>query len=481
MRRLNFLREFSAEETMLLLVLGGGSFVLMSNLSSINVALPQIQRDFGSSLSDVKWVAIIGFIISASLSLLFGRVGDIYGRNRIYRTGVIVYTSGSLLCALAISLPMLLAMRVVMAVGMAMVIPLSGAILAAAAKPERRGQLIGMSASFAAAGQLMGPTIGGFILDVFSWRGIFVFNGTLGVLLCIAQFVLLRGISDERRTGRLDLIGAALMLVAFPSLLLGLSFGPRDGWTEGSTLMWFGLSAAGFVAFAIREARFPAPLARFDLFKHLPFVVAIAGVMVVAFVQNPITLFVPVYLQTVLKLGSFDVGLLMVSLPLATLVAGPMGGRLADRYPPGLVAAGGIALLFVAILVYAQLHVDTAPLLVLVPLILVGASTGITRPANQVVAYRSVTPAEYGSLAAMLNSAQMLAGTIGTTITVAISESLAVKGNAASFADAQSQTFTLLLPLLALGVAISLFGGRRREREDAAAVKETAVTEKAPA
>jgi EmrB/QacA subfamily drug resistance transporter len=462
-------------------VLGGGSFVLMSNLSSINVALPHIQRDFGSSLSDVKWVAIIGFIISASLSLLFGRVGDIYGRNRIYRTGVIVYTTGSLLCALAISLPMLLAMRVVMAVGMAMVIPLSGAILAAAAKPERRGQLIGMSASFAAAGQLMGPTIGGFILDVFSWRGIFVFNGTLGVLLCIAQFVLLRGIVDERRTGRLDLIGAALMLVAFPSLLLGLSFGPRDGWTEGSTLMWFGLSAAGFVAFTIWEARFPAPLARFGLFKHLPFVVAIVGVAVTAFVQNPMTLFVPVYLQTVLKLGSFDVGLLMVSLPLATLVAGPIGGRLADRYPPGIVAAGGIALLLVAIFTYAQLHVNTAPLVVLAPLVLVGASVAIARTANQLVAYRSVTPPEYGSLAAMLNSASMLAGTLGTTITVAISESLAVKGNAESFADAQSRTFTLLLPLLALGVAISFFGGRGRDRKDATVVQEAVVAEKAPA
>src|SRR5215208_5546391 len=292
MKRFNFMRGLSAEERMLLLVLGGGSFVLMSNLSSINVALPHIQRDFDTSLSDIKWVGILGFIISASLTLLFGRVGDIYGRNRVYRTGVIVYTAGSLLCALAISLPMLLGMRVVMAVGMAMVIPLSGAILAAAAKPERRGQLIGMSASFAAAGQLMGPTIGGFILDVFSWRGIFVFNGGLGIVLCLAQFVLLRGISDERRTGRLDVVGAALMLVAFPSLLLALSFGPRDGWGESSTLVWLGLSAVGFVAFALREAHFEAPLARFDLFKHLPFVVAMVGVAVTAFVQNPITLFV---------------------------------------------------------------------------------------------------------------------------------------------------------------------------------------------
>lgn len=462
MRRLNFMRDLSGEERTLLLLLGGGSFVLMSNLSSINVAISHIQRDFGSSLSDVKWVAIIGFIISASLTLLFGRVGDIFGRTRVYKLGVITYSAGSCLCALAVSLETLLAFRVVMAIGMAIVIPLSGAILAAAAKPERRGQVIGMSASFAAAGQLMGPTIGGFVIDVTSWRGIFVFNGVMGLLLCVAQYFLLRGIADEKRPGRLDLAGAVLMLIAYPSLLLGLSFGPRDGWSEPSTLMWFAISLAGFVAFGVREARFPAPLVRFALFTQLPFIVAIAGLCVTNFVHQPITLFAPLYLQNVLTLSPFSVGLLMVSLPLATLVAGPVGGRLADRYPPGLVAASGIAILLVAVLVYAQLGATTTPLLVLVPLILAGIAGGLSRPANTSVAYQSVQHEDYGSLAAMVQSSSMLAGTLGTTITVAISE--AAQDGGSSFAEAQAHTFMLLLPLLALGVAVSLLGGwRRRE------------------
>jgi EmrB/QacA subfamily drug resistance transporter len=464
MRRLNVFSGLTGDERTLLLVLGGGSFVLMSNLSSINVALPQIQRDFGSPLSDIKWVSIIGFIISASLTLLFGRVGDIYGRSRVYRTGLIVYTAGSCLCAAAVSLPILLAFRVVMAVGMAMVIPLSAAILAGAARPERRGQVIGMSASFAAAGQLMGPTMGGLILEVFSWRGIFIFNGGLGILLCLAQVLWLRARNEERRPGRLDLAGAALMLVAFPSLLLAVTFGPRDGWGQ-STLIWIALATAGAVAFGLREERFPAPLVRFDLFRHLPFVVAIIGVAITAFVQVPMTLFVPVYLQSVLELSPFDVGLLMVSLPLATLLAGPIGGRLADRYPPGWIAAAGIGLLFVSVLVYSRLSVSTAAGIVVVPLVLGGVAAGLSRPANQVVAYQSVTAAEYGSLAAMLNSSMMLAGTLGTTITVAISESLADGTGAAAFADAQSQTFTMLLPLLALAVAISLIGGRKHKRE----------------
>jgi len=471
MRRLNPLREFSRDEQVLLLLLGGGSFVLMSNLSSINVALPHMQQDFGVSLTDIKWVAIIGFIVSASLALLFGRIGDVHGRRRVYRLGMMVYTTGSLLCAVALSLPMLLAFRVVMAVGMAMTISLASAILVAAAKPEHRGQIIGVSASFAAAGQLMGPTIGGLVIDLAGWRGIFLLNGSIGVLLCLAQTLWLHGGGEEKRPGTLDLGGAALMLIGLPSLLLGLSFGPRDGWGEASTLVWLILAAVALVGFGLRESRFSAPLVRLELFRRPPFLVAMAGVTIVSFVQTPLTLFVPLYLQNVLKLTSFDVGLLMVSLPLATLVAAPLGGRLADRYPAGLVAAGGLAVLFLSVLCYAQLSISSAPLFVLVPLILSGVAGGLARPANQVVAYQSVRREEYGSISAVLNASTMLVGTIGTTVTVALNESLADGKGAAAFADAQGQTFTFLLPVVALGVAVSLLGSFwRREAPQAVAV-----------
>jgi EmrB/QacA subfamily drug resistance transporter len=461
--RLTLPGGLAKDETRLLLLLGSGSFLLMSSLSSINVAIPHVQRDFDASLSEIQWVALLGFIISASLTLLFGRVGDVYGRTRVYRTGVVIYTTGALLCAVSPTLPVLLAFRAVMALGMAMVIPLSAAILAAAARPERRGQLIGASASFAAAGLLMGPTIGGFILDVFSWRGIFLFNGGLGTLLCAAQFLMLHAGSEERRPGRLDVLGAALLLIAFPSLLVGLTWGSRNGLTDSTASVCLGLAVAGLVAFAVRELRFPAPLLRLDLFRRLSFSAAIAGIGLTAFVQNPITLFVPVYLQTVLELSALDVGLLMVSLPLATLVGGPLGGRLADRYSPSLVAAAGIALMLAGVFVYAQLSQSTPPLIVLVPLVLAGFSAGIARPANQVVAYRVVEERDYGSIAAMLSSSMMLAGTLGTTTAVALSESLATSSSPAAFAEAQQQTFTLLLPVLALGVAVSLLAGLRRD------------------
>jgi EmrB/QacA subfamily drug resistance transporter len=469
MKFLNALRGLGGEEVRLLFVLGGGSFLLMSNLSSINVALPQIQDDFGGSLSTIKWVSITGFIVAASLSLCFGRVGDIYGRRRVYRAGIAVYTAGSLLCALAPALPFLLGVRVLMAVGLAMASPLAGAIIAASVAPERRGQLMGLFMSFAAAGQLMGPTFGGFILDVASWRYIFIANGVLGLGLCVAQHFLLRG-ADERRDGALDLLGALLLLAAYPAFLVALSVGPSLGWASTRTLIWLGVAALGFVAFVARERSFQQPLVRFSLYRNLTFATAMLLLAVTAFVQNPITLFMPIYLQRVLQIDPFDVGLLMMSLPLSTLLAGPVGGYLADRYPSRLVAAAGMATLFVAVVGFSQLSASTVSLVILVPLVLTGVAGGLFRPANQVGVYSTVDRQDYGAVSAMMTSLMMLAGTLGTTVTVAISESLATGSDARSFAEAQQTTFLVLLPLLAAGIVVALLGAATgRERQPATA------------
>jgi EmrB/QacA subfamily drug resistance transporter len=460
MKSLNLLRGLSRDELKLLAVLGAGSFMLMSNLSSITIALPQIQRDFDASLSNVKWVSIVGFIVAASLSLCFGRVGDIYGRRSVYRAGIGVYTVGAGLCALAPSLETLIASRVVMAVGLGMASPLAAAIIAASVTPERRGQIIGLFVSFAAAGQLMGPTLGGFILDASSWRGIFLFNFCLSLSLYMAQHLFLRG-ADERRAAKLDLVGALLLLAAYPALLIGLSIGPKAGWMATPTLAWFVMASLGLLAFAWREYTFSAPLVSFRLLRSPAFCLALFLLSITAFVQNPITFFAPVYMQRVLSINPSHVGLLMIALPLSTLIAGPIGGHLADRYQPRLVASAGIGLLCLAVVAYARMGVTTAPLLILVPLVLTGVAGGLFRPANQVAAFKTVSREDFGSVSAMQTSLMMLAGTLGTTITVAIGDSVGSGNDASSFAAAQQTTFLVLVPLLLLGVAASLVSPRR--------------------
>jgi DHA2 family multidrug resistance protein-like MFS transporter len=187
---------------------------------------------------------------------------------------------------------------------------------------------------------------------------------------------------------------------------------------------------------------------------------------VTAFVLNPITLYVPIYLQNVLNLDAFRVGALMMLLPLSTLIAGPVGGRLSDHYPPLLVAAAGVALLCLGVFAYARMDDSTAALLVVVPLVLTGVAGGLFRPANQVAAFATVRREDYGSVSAVQTSLMMLAGTLGTTVAVAISDSLTEGAGAASFAAAQRTTFLAFVPLLLIGVAVAMVGAMR-ERDPA--------------
>jgi DHA2 family multidrug resistance protein-like MFS transporter len=273
----------------------------------------------------------------------------------------------------------------------------------------------------------------------------------------LVQQLALRGV-DERRPQRLDLLGALLLLAAYPSLLIALSLGPTHGWTAASVVAWLSVAAAGLAALGLRELTFAAPLVSFRLLRTGGLSLALFLVAVTAFVQNPLTLFVPIYLDKALTLEPLQVGLLMMSLPLATIIAGPIGGRFADRYEPRLMAAGGVALLGVAVVIYAEMGTATTPILILLPLALGGMAGGLFRPANQVGAFQAVAREDFGSVSAAQTSLMMLAGTLGTTVAVAISDSVARDSDARSFVEGQHVTFLAMVPLLLCGVAAALYG-----------------------
>jgi EmrB/QacA subfamily drug resistance transporter len=451
----------------LLVVLGAGGYVLASTYTSINVALPDIQDEFGLSLSALKWVSIIGAIMVASLSLCFGRVGDLLGRRKVYRAGLIVYTLGAGLTALSPTFSVLMGFRVLMACGLAMSNPLAGAIIAATVAPERRGQAVGLFASFQAAGMLTGPTFGGILLDLFNWRAIFIAYAAIGTVLCVSQYFLLKG-NEGRRHEPFDFLGAILLLFGYPSLLIALSLGPSEGWAAPLTLLWFAIAVVGLSSFVVRELKFEKPIFHFRFFKSASFCVAMFTLVVASFVQNPVTLFSPIYLRKVLELDSFHVGLVMMSLPISTLIAGPIGGRLADRYDARAIAGVGAFITLCAVLIYARLGIEGPLLLAVVALVLVGLGAGFFRPANQVAVYADADRADYGALTAMLVLLQSLAGTLGTTILIAISESRAAEDTAEAFTDGQQFAFTLLIPLLAASVVVSFLGRTRRRQPEPA-------------
>jgi len=451
------------EELTVLIVICLGTFFHIQSIGSINVSLAAIQKDFGASLTAVQWIGLMGSIMLSSLSLCFGRAGDLIGRKIIFNIGLTLYTLGAGLASFSASFAQLLAFRCLMALGVAMAAPLAGAIIVSVYPHERRGQGLGLLASSIALGRTTGPTIGGFILHLWGWRAVFLANFLFGIPTCLTLFWALRG-REERRPGSFDFLGAVLLAVGFPSVLVALSLGPPSGWQSAEIVFWFGVAAAALASFVWRELRARAPLMNVSYFIKPSLATALVSLVLATLVFYPVSIFGPLYMQKVIHASPLSIGFAMAMLPLFTTLLSPMSGRLADRLNPRGVAILGLCFILCGLFFYTRLGAGSTMVWSVVVLSLIGAGIGLFVPANEKMAFSSVPSQDYGMLSAMLTSLGTGSAALGTAVAVALAEAARKDGivqEAANFADAQQFAFSALLPLAALAVLVTLAGGRR--------------------
>ena len=448
---------FTTEERAILTVTCLAAFLFFNSFGSIGVALPTIQKQFGNSLAEIQWIILMGVVTISSLSFCFGRAGGIFGQKRLYKGGVVLYSVGAGLGALSTSFAQLLAARGVMAVGLAMALPMSTAILATSFTAGRRGQVLGMFASAVAIGRMTGPTIGGVLLEAGGWTWIFWMNFIVGAGVSVAVIKIFRG-SGERRSESFDLWGSVALLIGYPALLIALTFGTKLGWSDKSVLVAFAAAAMGLAGFVGIELRAARPLIDVRLFRRKMLTAALVALAISHLIYHPIALCAPLYLQNVLGASAFMSGMILAALPLSTAFASLLSGRLADRYDAALVGSIGLATIVAGIAAYSLLAVDSGLWTVATVLALLGAGIGFFTPANQKVAFAAIDRDDYAVLAAMLSSFGTAAGTIGTTLTVALME-YAGGGelwvHPAALADAQSFAFACLIPIGVLALWIS--------------------------
>ncbi|HEY1371736.1 MAG TPA: MFS transporter [Candidatus Binatia bacterium] len=445
-----------------LLVICLGAFLFFNSFGSLNVALPNIQTEFGSSLAAIQWVSMMGLVMLSSLSFCFGRAGDLLGQRTLYRAGVVLYAGGAGLAALAGAFWQLLLFRAVMSIGLAMALPMSAAIVATIYPQERRGRALGLFASAVAVGRATGPTVGGFLLHLFSWRAVFLINCVIGIAVCAAVFSVFTG-RDERRRGAFDYPGAVALMIGYPSLLIALSIGAGAGWSAPRTLAWLALACAGLVSFFFIERRTADPLIERALFKSRPLAAVLVSLAAASASYAPINLSAPIFMQKALGLAPLAIGFVMAALPVCTALASPLSGALADRFEPRSLAAGGVVLILAGIVVYAFLGVDATGLSVALALLLIGGGTGFFIPANQKAAFAAAPSEDYGVLSAMLSAIGTAASTLGTTVAVALIETgMAAHADFSprAFAEAQSFAFAMMVPLAAVAFASALVGRR---------------------
>jgi EmrB/QacA subfamily drug resistance transporter len=326
-----------------------GVFMLLLDVTIVNVALPQIQRVFSASLSDLQWVIDAYALVLAALLLTAGSLADRLGRRRLFLVGITVFTVASLLCGASTGWLMLAVCRALQGVGGAIMFATSLALLSSAFPPARRGTAFGIFGAVTGGAVALGPVLGGVLTEWASWRWIFFVNLPIGVF---ALLVTVREVAESRdpEPKPLDLPGFATFSVALAALVFGLIRGEPDGWSSATVVS--SLTAAGvlLLAFLITEARSAAPM--FDL--RLLRVPTFGGGLIAAWAVSAsifsLLTYLLLYLQNVLGYTPLQSGLRILPLSGAVFFAAGLAGRLVDRVPTRWLIGAGFLLVGVGLL-----------------------------------------------------------------------------------------------------------------------------------
>jgi EmrB/QacA subfamily drug resistance transporter len=402
-----------------MLAVAMGIFLGTIDGSIVNIALPTLVEDLATTFPVVQWVVLAYLLTLATLVLGVGRIGDIVGKKRIYASGFAVFTLGSVLCGLAPSVGWLIGFRIFQAVGAAMIFALGFALVTESFPAAERGRALGITGAIVSVGIILGPTLGGLLIDLASWRWIFYVNLPIGI---VGTVTAIRFLPDVPPHGgeRFDFVGAGIFLVMLLAFLLGLTFGQTRGFADGLPLGLLALAAVALPAFVAIERRAEHPMLDLSLFRNrLVSVNLFAGWASFAAIGG-VFLLLPFYLENVLGHPPIETGLLLASAPLALGLSAPVAGAFSDRVGPWPVILLGLSILLASYLLMTTLGTRTTALGYLLVMAPVGLGMGTFQSPNNSAIMGAVPPRRLGVTSGLLTIARITGQLSGISILGAV-------------------------------------------------------------
>jgi len=391
-------------------------FMVMLDNTVVNVALPSIQRDLGASISGLEWI-VNGYTLSfAVLLAVGGRMGDIFGRRRMFVFGVIIFTLASTTAGFAPSNLALVVSRVVQGVGAAFMMPGTLSIITDAFPPSERGKAIGTWAGVSALALAIGPVLGGFLTEYVSWRAIFYINLPVGVLAVLAALFVVRESRDTTAGRRVDVLGVGILTVGLTAIVLALIEGNAWGWDSLAVLGLIAFSLVSLVWFVLTEFRVKAPIIEFALFKSRNFIGSVTVAFIISFAMMGVFFFLALYMQNILGYSALEAGVRFLPTTLVIMVMAPLSGRLSDRIGPRWPIVGGMSLIALSLYLFSTIEVGTEFSGLLPSFILLGAGIGLTMSPMSTAAMNSVVNAKAGVASGILSMFRMIGGTFGVAL-----------------------------------------------------------------
>ena len=400
-------------------------FMIMLDNTVVNVALPSIQEDLGATLSGLEWTVNAYTLTFAVLLVTGGRLGDIFGRRRMFLFGVVVFAVSIAAIGLAPDEGWLVAGRAIQGVGAAFMMPATLSIITNAFPPEERGKAIGTWAGVSALALAIGPVVGGALAEYVSWRAIFFLNLPVAVGAVIVTLFATQESRDETTRHRVDIPGIAALSVALTALVLALVEGNAWGWGSAEIITLFALSAVSLVAFVLLEPRVREPMVDFRFFRSKTFLGANVVAFIVTFSMLATFFFIALYMQNILGYSAVEAGVRFLPSTLMIVLIAPLAGRLTDRVGARPLMVAGLSLATLSLLLQTRIDVDTGYGLLLPAFILLGIGMALVMSPMSTAAMNAVTPDKAGVASGILSMSRMVGGTFGVAAIGALFQHLA--------------------------------------------------------
>lgn len=399
-------------------------FMIMLDNTVVNVALPSIQQDLGASISGLEWT-VSGYTLSFAVLLATGgRLGDIFGRRRIFLIGVVIFALSSATAGLAPDATSLVVSRIIQGIGAALMMPGTLSIITDVFPAHERGKAMGTWAGVSALALAIGPVLGGFLTEHVSWRAIFYINVPVAIGAVLATLFAVRESRDTSVGRDVDYAGVAVLTAGLTALVLALVEGNSWGWGSTQIIALIAVALISLPLFVAVENRVKAPIVQFKLLSDRDFLGAIVVASVISFAMLGVFFFLALYMQDILGYTPLEAGVRFLPSTLMIVAIAPVAGRLSDRYGPRWLIGGGLLIVAASLFSFSKIAVDSSYLDLLPGFMLLGIGIAMTMSPMTSAAMNAVPVQKAGIASGVLSMFRMLGGSLGVAVTGAIFQGL---------------------------------------------------------
>ena len=399
-----------------------GNFLGMLDSTTVQLALYPISQGLNISLSQVQWIIIAYMLVMTVFLPFFGKIGDLYPKNKVYACGFFMFALGAIFCTISPNFAILITSRCIEALGASIMLANGPAVIATLFHGKNRGKALGINGSLVAIGGMLGPAIGGLMINFFGWRTIFIPSVPIALICGYYAYRMIPSYV-RRKELKFDYKGFLYFGISLLSLLLAISQGHSWGWKSVQILMLGILTLLFGGLFYFRDKKISYPMINFKMFKIKPFTFGNIAVMTSYMTMFTNAILLPLFLQGILKYDAFTTGLLILPYSVASAAVAPFAGAYSGVHGSKILTRIGPSVYILALLIFTTFGLETKMWQIVGASVIMGIGNGLFQSPSNNAIITSVKTNELGVASGILSLSRNLGNILGVAITITLFES----------------------------------------------------------